>query len=469
MVVLARAGTGKTTTILEALKHVPRGKTTLVVAFNKSIEKELTERVQKARLQVEVKTLHGFGYSALIRAFNAKFDNNKAKRLVEDQLGTDREGAEYRAEVVKAASLAKGQLLSKPVEIEILIDEFDLDVKNTARAQEIFSRDVLDLMAACRKVTQIVDFDDMVWLPVELGLRVRQFDRVFVDETQDLNKAQIKLALNACAKGGRICAVGDDRQAIYAFRGADERAVPNIIESLSAKILPLSVTYRCAVGIVNLAKEIVADYEAAPGAPEGKVWNATEDQMIAQAKAGDFVLSRKNAPLIKFCLALLVKGTPAAVQGRDIGKGLVNLIEKSRARTIPDLTAWIDNWQEREIERITARKRDADTSRVEDTAACIHALCTGEKDVSAVVAKIEHLFSDNDISTRVTLSTTHKAKGLERDRAWVLKDTYKKGENTEESNLWYVAITRARHELVLVTAGQSAPAPAPGTEQPKAA
>jgi superfamily I DNA/RNA helicase len=67
-----------------------------------------------------------------------------------------------------------------------------------------------------------------------------------------------------------------------------------------------------------------------------------------------------------------------------------------------------------------------------------------------VTAKIQALFSDTDETRRVTLSTTHKAKGLERDRAWVLADTYRPTRGTEEANLWYVAVTRAKTTLFLV-------------------
>jgi superfamily II DNA or RNA helicase len=57
-VVLARAGTGKTTTILEALKHVPEGATALMVAFNKAIATEMKDR---APGNVDVSTLHSYG------------------------------------------------------------------------------------------------------------------------------------------------------------------------------------------------------------------------------------------------------------------------------------------------------------------------------------------------------------------------------------------------------------------------
>jgi hypothetical protein len=283
----------------------------------------------------------------------------------------------------------------------------------------------------------------------DAGLRdlVEGLDRVFVDETQDLNRCQVELALRACAPGGRICAVGDDRQAIYAWRGADPEAVPRMIDRLDAKVLPLSVTYRCARQIVKVANEIVPDLEAAPGAAEGLVANATEDRLKREARPGDFILSRTNAPLVGLCLSFLAEGRPATVAGRDVGAGLTNLIRKSRARSVPELCAWVDDWAKQEAKRLEQKGKDR--SGPKDKADCVRKLAEGARSVDEVLNTIQTLFSDKDDGSRIVLSTTHRAKGLERDRAWVLRDTYRRN-STEEENLWYVAVTRAKRELLLV-------------------
>ena len=64
---------------------------------------------------------------------------------------------------------------------------------------------------------------------------------------------------------------------------------------------------------------------------------------------------------------------------------------------------------------------------------------------------IEKLFNDVADDNKVILSTTHKAKGLERDRVFILADTYRKsGAGGEEDNLFYVAITRCKKELFFI-------------------
>ena len=98
-----------------------------------------------------------------------------------------------------------------------------------------------------------------------------------------------------------------------------------------------------------------------------------------------------------------------------------------------------------------------DSQSVIDTRECIFALMSGAPSVDEVLTRIETLFADTDSANIIMLSSTHRAKGLERDRVFVLADTFmqasKRRSNVnvvEEENLWYVAISRAKRELVLV-------------------
>jgi superfamily I DNA/RNA helicase len=77
-------------------------------------------------------------------------------------------------------------------------------------------------------------------------------------------------------------------------------------------------------------------------------------------------------------------------------------------------------------------------------------LCEGTLTIKDLKETIEKLFNDVNDTAKVIFSTTHKAKGLERDRVFVLTNTYRKGAGGEEDNLWYVAVTRSKSELYLV-------------------
>lgn len=466
-VVVARAGCGKTTTIVESFKHVPRpaARDVLMVAFNKSIATELQER---APAGVEVSTLHSYGLRQLSRALNPRPAINAdkmrdiAKTLVEPLGIRDRSvERETRAALCSAASFAKGNLAHTAEDVDMLLDARGIMVPPEVE-REVFVEKVVESLKMSLEDQGQVDFDDMVWMPCRFKMSLAQSSRVFVDETQDLNPCQIKLALKAVRPGGRICAVGDDRQAIYGFRGADENAVDNVIEKLEAQKLGLSITYRCAKSIVAEARRIVPDFECPEDAPEGFIEpNAgTYSRVIRDARPGDFVLSRSNAPLVSLCFAFIREGIKVAIQGRDIGAKLRGTVNRMHASTVEELTKKVQQWQGKEVARLTELERDP--SNVIDTAECILTICDVSDSVGEVLSRIENLFSDDagDPRTRIVLSSTHKAKGLERERVWLLRDTYLRsrkdanGEwqepDVEEENLYYVAVTRAKRELYMV-------------------
>lgn len=442
----ALAGTGKTSTIIEGFYHVPEAKNSLMCAFNKSIQTELESRAPSS---VCVKTLHSLGYAACRRAFPkiGQPDNKKLEGHIKAEKGDESETYELRSNLAKAISLSKGYLASSAKEIDEIMDRHEIDTCGEARDK--FIESTMKIMEATKKDTYRVDFDDMIWLPNVLNLRLDKYDMVFIDEAQDLNTAQINLALNSVGHGGRIISVGDEHQAIYGFRGADSNAIQNIVNKLNSKRMPLSVTYRCAKSIVNLAQTLVPELEAAPDASEGSVNECSTAQMEKQVKPGDFILSRVNAPLIKWCLALLKARVPANIQGRDMGKNLTSLIKKSSQSTVDGFLSWLNDYESMEVERLAKSKRD--TTVLVDKVDCLRTLCEGTRSLAEVNQNIDELFRDGDDKNRVILSSTHKAKGLERERVFMLTDTYKPGKSTEETNLTYVAYTRAKNELFLVS------------------
>lgn len=443
-VVIARAGSGKTSTIVEGFKYIPKGKKTLMVAFNKSIADELKQR---AASYIDVMTLHSLGYRAIRQSFgNVVLENDKCAELVKTIIGDDWDLWELNQSICKCVSLCKGFLFDTPKKIEELIDRFGIETFDLER--EKFVQHVIKAMSLCKGAKQVVDFDDMIWFPFVYRLNVGKFDVVFVDEAQDLNAAQIAMVLSAVKPDGRIIAVGDPAQSIYQFRGADSEAIPNFINKLKAKTLPLSVTYRCPKSVVKLAQEIVPDIEAFEKAAEGEVIDLSSDDLLKKVKPGDFVLSRTNAPLIKYCLQLLKAGIPANIQGRDIGANLLYFIKKSKAKTIVEFTKYVNDWRDQEIKRLMSERRNTDICM--DKAECLLNLCEGTLTIKDLKETIEKLFNDTDDHAKVIFSTTHKAKGLERDRVFVLVNTYRKGNGGEEDNLWYVAVTRSKGSLFLV-------------------
>jgi superfamily I DNA/RNA helicase len=386
---------------------------------------------------------------------------------------------------VSASSFAKNTLATTPAEIEGVVRRLDLDI-GTDPTSPAYAADLAKFCAATLRVMDLslrafmdrleYDFDDMIWIPVSAGLRVKQFDRVIVDEGQDLNACQHRLARMARRAGGRIVLVGDDRQAIYAWRGAEAGGIDGFVRDLGARVLRLPVTYRCGQAIVALAKTAVADYEAAPSNAPGRVDSASEAKMVKDAQPGDAVLSRVNAPLVGLCLEFLKAGKRARVVGRDVGRHLLALVsgaEKAGATGVPALAKWVGEWEKAEVERVLAHDPPGDPDPIHDRAECVAALSEGADSIAAVRARIADLFTDDPGRGEVVLSSTHKAKGLEWDTVWMLADTYRSAFGGEEENLWYVAVTRAISRLVMVsTHVEAAPveaAPVAAEEQVTAA
>lgn len=447
--VVARAGTGKTTTIERSLAYVPSDLRCLFVAFNKSVADELRRRISLPN--VTIGTCHSFGLSAITSSCGSvEVDQDRALKVI-NRLTNNRS---ERFAVLKAVGLAKGLLIETVDEVVDACDEFGVEMGDWP---ERFAGLVVETMRRTADLDGTVDYNDMIWLPVRHpDIEVPKFDRVFVDEVQDLNASQVRLVQMALKPGGRICAIGDDRQAIYRFRGADKNAINGFRAALKATELPLTTSFRCARAIIKEAQRFVPDIQARPDAPEGSVTSDTYGNLLEKVEYGDFVLSRTNAPLLRTALQLLKTDCRVSVLGREFGTGLVSLVYRLRPATPQHLVinarAWLFKEEQRLMKKDPPDESGAELAR--DKFECLEALAATTSTIEHFVAKLKHLFEPAGADACVTLSTTHKAKGLERDKVWVLTDTYlrpRKGiVSQEEKNLYYVAVTRAKNSLVLV-------------------
>lgn len=458
LVVQARAGTGKTTTIKEAFTYAPEQGKLLYAVFNKKNQKEAQEKITDAR--VEVRTLHSLGFFFIKNVWRSarpedgvEFDRvNKVEPGLPDEVVT---------QVLRLVGFCKNLTTTVP-ELTTVIDI--ADARNISVPDEMETEFPLAKLAAIaiavlkeslvKDHSDRVSFNDMVWLPVAAGWVKPSFSLVVVDEAQDMNMPQLLMAERACNKGGRVCVVGDDRQAIYGFRGAAADGMHLMRQRLSAAQLGLTTTYRCPRLVVELAQAVVPDYNAAPAAPEGEIVDSTLEAAVKSLVVGDAVLSRLNAPLMGVCLSLLRAGTPARIEGRDIGKQLVGMVRKLRAKSVPDFLKKLSTWGEKQSARITASGGRHAASKIELVNDQVLTLSTVAEDCSSVAdieTKIISLFEDSDSARKpaVVCSSVHKAKGLEWNRVCIIEETFKNREASgEEANIYYVAVTRAKKILV---------------------
>lgn len=456
-VIEAVAGSGKSTTIVEGMNRLPEGATSLFLAFNKAIADELKERGVNAR------TFHSLTYSPVTRHKNARSVETNKLRLLCKQNMSGNDEMMYGAFAQKMVGLAKqagiGCLVSD-VESEWvgLADHHDIEIENE---QADFNRGIelsRDLLRWSNE-SNMIDFDDMLYLAVKDGLSLPRFDFVFVDEAQDTNAIQRALLRKIVKPTSRIIAVGDPAQAIYGFRGADSNSLDLLAKEFHCEHLPLAVSYRCPTSVVTYARQWVSHIEAAEGAPAGEVLDLGVAWDHKTFKAEDLVVCRTTRPLIALGYKLLKNRVPVRIMGREIGQGLKALISKMNAKGIDALVLKLQAWADRETEKAIARQQDDKVQSIADKAEAILCIIDGltetNRTIPALNDVIDTLFADK--ANAVVLATIHKAKGLEANKVFWLnrsacpsKWAKQAWQVQQEENLCYVAVTRAKQTLVII-------------------
>lgn len=451
LIVEAKAGSAKTSSLLESLKYIQPDKKILVVAFNKKIALELQERAPEYA-NLDISTLHSFGYKMIRKAFGkVKLDTEKSFKIIKEFLepykSNKKAKDDYETiyEMRRCVSLCKSLIADTPDQIDEVLDNFG--ISNGSLDRETFIKVVIAVLGECKKRIETIDYDDMIYVCFALNLPIDKYDRVLIDEVQDLTAVQIYIATNACKKDGKIMAYGDHFQVLYAWNGADLDIIPKLQKKLNAKTLSLPISYRCAKNIVCEAQKIVPEIKFAPNAKDGKINYITDKELMYLVKPGDFVLSRTNAPLISICFDLWRNKIPASIKGKDIGSSLTALIKQSNKKTIKSLMVWLNNWVKEECERLKTKNRSI--SSVMDRYECLCVLAEGKENIQELFDTMKTLFENKEDGV-VHLSTVHGAKGLESNRVFFLKNTMVFGNDKQEKNIEYVAITRAKDELFII-------------------
>ncbi len=488
-------GSGKTTTIVSMANLIPTTLKACFLAFNKPIVVELSKRLPK---HVIAKTYNSIGWGITKRyadgienrqlSFDEFGSTWKTSNIMRD-LFTKPEISQYgddvRFLVAMAKSLGivpKGAKNAEPVNgLKDEDETWNEILAHHNRRLPVDQRPTV--FAMVRKVLLKtlemhfpVDFDDQKYFPVVLRgddgsrLPAPKYDIVIVDEAQDSNAVDLALIKLILKPNGIVIGVGDTHQSIYGFRGADINAMDNFKTEFNAKELPLSISYRCAKKVVQRASHVYSSIEAAPDAVEG------EDLVLDSYKpdifqGGDMIVCRNNAPTIKMAFRLIANRIPVFVKGRDIGRGLISLIEKLKSGTVADLANDMNLWQAQQLRIIYEDNPDDEAAiqRISDIHATVKIFIEGNSDgrVATLKKDIEEMFSvrtkeaddDGAMKGKVVLSTIHKAKGLEADRVffldrflmfprWITPGTW---QEIQERNLMFVAVTRAKTMIAEIT------------------
>lgn len=469
MVINAVAGSGKSTTIVNALSLIPSEKNVLFIAFNKDIVETLREKIGELP-NVDIMTYHSLGYSVVRE--NVKKDIE----LDEFKYYTYVRGNARRKENMNYTSY-----MSYLKNIDKLIDysRFNL-AQSAAEIKKIATKYNINLIAdECEFVVETlkygqatldrIDYTDMIWLPYELDFKtkIHKYDWVFVDEAQDSSRVQQELFKKCFKRGARFCAVGDSSQCINAWAGADENAFKKFLKMPNTKEFSLPISYRCPVKIINMAKKFVPQIEPKPDAIIGEI---KYDVSPYSPKSGDMVLCRNTYPLVKLYTDYLRINKKSFIRGKDIGNSFIEMIDKFTPLNNDMLNKTLINdglfrnlydhlfkTVDMLIENNGMDENEAYMSEpvmaIYDSILSLETLSEGLTTVTELVNKIKIIFSDSN-NEAICLTTIHKAKGLESDNVYILAPSLmpsrfakQEWEKKSEENLEYVAITRAKKTL----------------------
>lgn len=442
LMVRARAGTGKTT-ILEMIDSAEKSQPYLLMCFNKAIATEAEKRMRSA---TTVKTFNGLGHRIWAAAVDRKLTLNKKKiqeifrSIVDDASRGERSyiWSMYDS-VLSATSIARnigyipaGHARAAKSLCDFRAVERLLDETLLPEAHALIDK-VLTLSIA-QSYSGIIDFTDQVYMPALFGGSYPSFPVVLVDEYQDLSPVNRAMVGKLC-KHSRQIGVGDEAQAIYEFRGADIRAMPDAISQFNMATLPLSTSFRCPEAITRNVQWHVPDIKSVHSG--GIVARGN----IQSIEDNSTVICRYNAPLIALAMEMLTAGHKVDVAGVDIGARVIRLLGKLGDENLTQAQAFesIHHWE--------AERESLDSKSVADTAECMRVFVRHGRTLGQAIAYAKHIFESAGGTIR--FMSGHRAKGLEFDHVYHLnsEDIRPGG---QEQNIHYVIDTRPRKQLTYI-------------------
>ncbi len=478
--VQASAGCGKTTLLVGLAHKIKKPHSFCFLAFTKAAAEVLKKRMPS--ISGNVITTYSLGYKNARNYLESapEVDSLKANKILDDLLVTNKWQSKYLHNTgnpwpEKDYELRNEILhLQKQSLLGLLIEQDDiLEYANSQPYSHQGIEGGLEFMTELvYEITKtsyqmlledgVIDFQEMIaWPAMWDDLGAIQFQEIFVDEAQDLSRAQQVLIEKSLSRDGQIIIVGDRSQAIYEFAGADSQSFQNMIEMFRCTTMPMPINYRCGTKIIEHAQEIDPLIQPHPGAPEGEVrWStemeAYEHLMSISKKDPDcLVVARTNVLLIQLALKLMNLDKPFTFK-RDVLEarllGLLNRTTYSNPKPpINTFPQWIDD-----LRRSFVLKGN---SIMVDLCDCLLTFYRNYRpnSYSTFKTKIKSFFKAASRQSNITLSTIHAAKGDEAHTV-VYWGTNKvphsmavtPSQIQQETNLEYIARTRAQLLLIRV-------------------
>lgn len=274
VLILAGAGSGKTSVLAYRIAHMLQNldippEAILGLTFTNKAAQEMRERVgkivsPKLAKMVTLSTFHSFcmqilrkeiqrlGYTSNFTLYDEKDTRRLSQQLARHLLEHEGELPSLEKTLGKI-SYAKSRGLS-----------FEEIAKEKADWHDPFSADLYSRLKTCMRAYNAVDFDSLLSLTVQLfeehpDVLARYQERyryIMIDEYQDTNPIQYRLAKLISNTHNNLCVVGDDDQSIYGWRGAE---IKNILQFDSETVVKLEQNYRSTPLILKAANAVIAN------------------------------------------------------------------------------------------------------------------------------------------------------------------------------------------------------------------
>lgn len=522
----AVAGAGKTTTIMQCAKYIGH-KSALFCAFNNSIATEIRQKFSELQIVgVLTKTIHALGYSILKDNNKGgrpyQVDDGKYERLLKSE-AFQKEALPYYKAIAEIHNLdseaLEGATQSFPIRnllydvnrrllniiqkarsilLKAQVEDFKqmtlhfnifstTDSKKNQFEEEIAAyyniyRVLLKQGNAFSEKFRVIDFTDMIYLHYEWELMPsHKVDFLFIDECQDLSKAQLATAVKYGKKGTRVLSVGDPSQSIYGFTGADIESFDRIKRMTKAQPFPLTTCFRCPKAVIAIAQNIREDMQGSKDY-EGLVETITRKKVLEIAQPGDLIISRIKAPLMELIFEFIKKEIKVSIHPDEVQEfigDLIRIFKKEEAHTLIERVHGGFKWFKQQVLNRWRWIFQKNAERIRDAALQQSYLQQEERSLEAkldflhdrYIVWSDHVESVKEVIERIKeyitaeenairLSSIHRAKGLEEQRVFILdydalpfqRPDQKAWERIQERNLRYVAVTRAKEQLYLVKA-----------------
>lgn len=373
LLVLAGAGSGKTRVLTARIARLveegyARADQVLAVTFTNKAAKEMQGRVAR-QLGYEPRgmwlgTFHAIG-ARIVRAHAALAGRTPAYTIYDedDTLGVVKRLMErHRVSTKTYTPRLVSSVVSEARNALVTPQEYaSLAMTPLAKAVAPIYADWDSAFVA----SNAVSFDDLLWLPVTI-LREhatvreryrRQFPHILVDEYQDTNRAQYELIKLLAGDAQNVCAVGDDDQAIYGWRGADVRNILDFERDFpAARVVRLEENYRSVPQVLDLANVVIRENQGRrgktlratrPGGEQIALVGAADDRDEAEAIVEEIHARRGKAQFRLGDMAILYRTNAQsrtfeeAFRRHGLPYRLIGAVKFYDRREIRDLIAWL--------------------------------------------------------------------------------------------------------------------------------